>query len=414
MKKMIRSGVSLIKRSVRVPAEWLIQHLFQCGFLFFGLFPADRKLVLFESFFGRQYSCNPRAIYEYMAVHRSGYQLVWSAAPGHEQLFASRHLVYVRRYSLKWLFLMSRAGFWVTNIRYPDWFRKPAHTVYLQTWHGTPLKKLALDLNSYSDTYKKQFVRDSAMWDMLVSPNRYSSQIFTRAFNFHGEMLETGYPRNDVLYQKNKPEPIRKIRERCGIPYGKKVLLYAPTWRDDQNLGNEHYRYEPVLNLAEMKHVLGERYVVLLRLHYLVADQMDLSALDGFAYDVSDYEDIRDLYLITDVLITDYSSVFFDYANLKRPMIFFTYDIENYRDQLRGFYFDFVREAPGPMVTTNSQLINAIRAVEASGFAVDQRFDAFFQRFCALEDGHSAERVVRHLFPETLSIRPSRQAGESE
>lgn len=410
---MIRSGASLLNKAARVLAKWLIQHLFKCGFFFLGLFPADRKLVFFESFFGRQYSCNPRAISEYMAVHRPGYRLVWSAAPGHEQLFASRHLAYVRRYSLRWLFLMSRAGYWVTNIRYPDWFRKPAHTVYLQTWHGTPLKKLALDLDSYSNTYKEQFIKDAAMWDLLISPNKYSSQIFTQAFDFHGELLETGYPRNDALYRENNPEAIRKIREHCGIPSGKKVLLYAPTWRDDQNLGNEHYRYEPVLNLSEMKRVFGERYVVLLRLHYLVADQIDLSALNGFAFDVSGYEDIRDLYLITDVLITDYSSVFFDYANLKRPMIFFAYDIEKYRDQLRGFYFDFEREAPGPIVTTNRQLIDTLRKIEESGFAVDQRFDAFFQRFCALEDGHAAERVVQRLFPETSSIRPSMQVRNS-
>lgn len=392
------SSLSYIGRTVRAASEWIIQSGFKFLFCFFGLFPVERKLVVFESFFGRQFSCNPRAIYEYMFRHCPDYRLVWCADRAYENIFESHHLVYVRRYSLKWLFLMSRARYWVTNIRYPDWFRKPAHTVYLQTWHGTPLKKLALDLDTYSDTYKKQFARDAAMWDKLISPNPYSSRIFTRAFDFHGQLLETGYPRNDVLYEENNPKSIRQIREHCGIPADKKVLLYAPTWRDDQNLGDEHYRFDLALDLRKIRSAFGNEFVILLRLHYLIADQLDLSAFDGFAFDVSSYEDIRDLYLITDVLITDYSSVFFDYANLKRPMIFFAYDIEKYRDQLRGFYFDFEKEAPGPIVTTTSQLVEALKLIEQSGYAVDQRFDAFRERFCALEDGHAAERVVRSLF----------------
>ncbi|WP_033403852.1 CDP-glycerol glycerophosphotransferase family protein [Sporolactobacillus vineae] len=405
MKNRLRSCASLINRAVRTFAEWLIQTGYKCGFLFFGRFPADQKLVIFESFFGRQYSCNPRAIYEYMRTHCPDYRLVWSADRRHEKMFAARHLMYVRRYSFRWLLLMSRAGYWVTNIRYPDWFRKPAHTVYVQTWHGTPLKKLALDLDSYPEKYKKQFIKDAAMWDILISPNTYSSRIFPHAFGFHGEMLETGYPRNDILYRKNNLPMIRRIREYCHIPEGKSVLLYAPTWRDDQNLGNEHYRYDPVLDLNAMKKAFGDRCVILLRLHYLVADQIDLSAFDGFALDVSHYEDISDLYLIADVLITDYSSVFFDYANLKRPMIFFAYDIDKYRDQLRGFYFDFEHEAPGPIVTTNEQLIETLRSVEKSAFTADRQFEGFYHRFCAFEDGHAAERVVRSVFHETSKAR---------
>jgi Putative glycosyl/glycerophosphate transferases involved in teichoic acid biosynthesis TagF/TagB/EpsJ/RodC len=396
--KSRHSWLDHIVRAVHTASEWIVQNGFKCLFRVFGRLPAERKLVVFESFFGRQFSCNPRAIYEYMSRHCPDYRLVWSADRSCETVFQNHRLVYVRRYSLKWLFLMSRAGYWVTNIRYPSWFRKPAHTVYLQTWHGTPLKKLALDLDTYSDTYKKQFVTDAAMWDILISPNPYSSQIFTRAFGFHRQLLETGYPRNDVLYEKNNQESIRQIRERCDIPAGKKVLLYAPTWRDDQNLGNEHYRFNLALDLAKIKAIFGDRYVILLRLHYLISDQLDLSDFDGFAFDVSKYEDIRDLYLIADVLITDYSSVFFDYANLERPMIFFAYDIEKYRDQLRGFYFDFEKEAPGPIVATTDQLIHALESIEQSGYAADRRLNAFRQRFCALEDGHAAERVVRGLF----------------
>ncbi len=389
---------------IKSVAEWLVQNMYKLVFRLCGLFPADQKLVVFESFFGRQYSCNPRAIYEYMKVHCPEYKLVWSSVPASEKIFDAHQVPHIRRYSLKWILLMCRAGFWVTNIRFPSWFHKPGHTVYLQTWHGTPLKKLALDTEEYFmdgmgiKQYKDNFAKDAGTWDYLVSPNRYSSEIFTRAFGFHRTMIESGYPRNDFLYNANNGETIEKLKESCGIPKNKKVILYAPTWRDDQYYGRGRYKFDLDLDLHLMQAALGEDYIVMIRMHYLVADHLDLSSFAGFAYDFSRYEDIRELYLIADLLITDYSSVFFDYANLKRPMIFFAHDIEDYRDHLRGFYFDFEKSAPGPLVRTTDQVIQAIRKLEASDFAVSGSFEAFFQKFCALEGGHSSEKVVKSVF----------------
>ena len=142
-----------------------------------------------------------------------------------------------------------------------------------------------------------------------------------------------------------------------------------------------------------MQRELSDDYVIILRLHYLIAENLDLSQYEGFLYDFSKYEDIRDLYVISDVLVTDYSSVFFDYAVLERPMIFYTYDIDNYRDKVRGFYFDFEQEAPGPLVKTTDGLLAAIRETETLDF--NEKYDtaAFRERFCALEDGQASKRV---------------------
>lgn len=129
---------------------------------------------------------------------------------------------------------------------------------------------------------------------------------------------------------------------------------------------------------------------------------MDLSMYEEFAKDVSSYEDIRELYLISDILITDYSSVFFDYGNLKRPMIFFTYDIDNYRDQLRGFYFDFEKEAPGPLVKTTSEVLKEIKLIE-DGKKLDESFEPFFNRFCYLENGDSSMQVVKKVLKNNES-----------
>src|SRR5699024_9675578 len=135
-----------------------------------------------------------------------------------------------------------------------------------------------------------------------------------------------------------------------GIRRNKKIILYAPTWRDNEYYQRGKYKFDIKLDLERMRETLSDDYVILLRMHYLIAENIDTSKYDGFVIDMSKYEDIRDLYLISDILLTDYSSVFFDYAILNRSVLFFTYDLESYRDNLRGFYFDFEKEAPGPLL----------------------------------------------------------------
>lgn len=388
----------------RVKKSRLFTAFYHRTFQMLSHLPMKKNLVMFESFFGRQYSCNPRAIYEYMREHCPEYQLIWSANAKYTDLFEQHQLPYVKRFSLKWLMLMTRANYWVTNVRLPLWMSKPKRTVYLQTWHGTPLKRLALDMEEVhmpgtnTEKYKRNFLAESARWDYLISPNAYSSEIFARAFGFENTMIESGYPRNDFLYQRNNQETIDMIKEQIGLPKDKKVILYAPTWRDNQFYGKGRYRFELDLDLHRMQEELGKDYVIIMRMHYLIADNLDLSEFEGFAYDYSHHEDISELYMISDLLITDYSSVFFDFANLRRPMIFFTYDIEDYRDHLRGFYFEFEQKAPGPIVLTSEEVIQAIRNIAASGFTVSDRFDAFFQKFCSLESGHSSEKVVKTVF----------------
>jgi CDP-glycerol glycerophosphotransferase len=373
-------------------------------FLLIGLLPADRKLVVFESYLGKQYSCNPRAIYEYLREKHPDYQLYWSIDPRFAKAFAGKGLKTVNRFSFQWLFIMARARYWVSNSRLPLWIPKPAHTVYLQTWHGTPLKRLAADMEEVhmpgTDThsYKKNFLAEAERWDYLVSPNRYSSDIFRSAFAFNKTMIESGYPRNDFLFHPDLSKIAIGIKERLSLPQNKKIVLYAPTWRDNEFYDRGKYKFNLELDLNRMREKLGDEYIVLLRMHYLIAENLDLSAYDGFALDVSTHEDIRELYVISDLLVTDYSSVFFDFGNLKRPMIFFVYDLESYRDNLRGFYFDFEREAPGPLVKTTDEVIMYIKEWDNGEVGLDENFTRFHERFCYLEDGEASERVVKKVF----------------
>ncbi|WP_100333182.1 CDP-glycerol glycerophosphotransferase family protein [Bacillus alkalisoli] len=367
-----------------------------------GLLP-KKDIIIFESYLGKQYSCNPRSIYEYVKEMHPEYKLYWSVDKRYKEKFKQNGIPYLERLSIKWLFLVPRAKFWISNSRMPNWITKPRNTLYLQTWHGTPLKKLALDIEEIrmpgttTEAYKENFIKETRKWDYLISPNSYSTRIFKKAFNYNGQILETGYPRNDLLINQNNDETINSIKMKMGIPLDSKIIMYAPTWRDDLYFSKGRYKFDLKMDIDEIRKKLGEEYIILFRMHYLVADTLNLTDYKGFAINVSQHDDIRELYLISDILITDYSSVFFDYLCLKRPIIFFTYDIKQYRDKLRGFYFDFEENAPGNLVVNTKELIDEIIRIQKSNFEVQNNLLEFHKRFCRLEDGNATTRVVTGL-----------------
>ncbi len=362
--------------------------------------PLLDNCILFESFFGKNYSDSPKYIYEYLAKNYSDqYKFVWVIDKKNTQI-PYRHKK-IRRFGIQYAYYLARSKYFVFNGRQPEWVKKREGNIFLQTWHGTPLKKLVFDLddiNSASPKYKQQVYRQQKVWDYLIAPNAFSSETFRRCFMFENTMLETGYPRNDILHAPNRDEIAAKIKKKLDLPSDKKVILYAPTWRDDEYYAIGQYKFELHMNLNMMREQLGQDYIVLLRTHYFIADSLDVSELLGFAYNMSRYDDISELYLISDILITDYSSVFFDYANLRRPMLFFTYDLEKYRDVLRGFYFDIEKEVPGPLLFTTEEIVEAVRNIDRISRDYSQRYEEFYHRFCEWEDGHAAEKVVKSVF----------------
>ncbi len=381
------------------------------GLLLYRLFqqlPVQKNLVLFESFLGRGYSDNPKALYLTLQKQRPELQLVWIFAKEPNAAVKAACPNWVLRNSPKYYYLMARAQYWIFNTRQPLSLKKRRETMYLQTWHGTPLKRLGLDMDEVhmpgtnTEQYKKNFSAQAKEWNYLLSPNLYSSAIFKRAFDFRGLLLETGYPRNDLLYAPDRQQQAGQIKQSLRLPPGKKVILYAPTWRDDEFVKKGQYRFNLKLDLEQMQSRLGDDYIVLLRMHYLIAEHLDLTAFDGFAYDVSAYGDIAELYLISDLLITDYSSVFFDYAHLNRPMLFFTYDLEKYASVLRGFYFDFEAVVPGPLLKESDQVIDYIENIEIRSKQYEGKYTAFQERFCSLDDGKASQRVVDALFPAKI------------
>jgi CDP-glycerol glycerophosphotransferase len=150
--------------------------------------------------------------------------------------------------------------------------------------------------------------------------------------------------------------------------------------------------------LDKLKEALSDEYIVLVRTHYFISNNLDLSDVEDFAFDVSRYDDIAELYLVADILITDYSSVFFDYANLKRPILYYTYDLEKYENVLRGFYLDIHEEVPGPLLKTTEEVIDSIKNIESLKEEYKDKYDAFYERFCSIEDGNASKRIVEKVW----------------
>ena len=361
--------------------------------------PINNKRIMFESFSGDFYSDSPKYIYEYLHNHYGDeFEYVWVINDNKTKIPGNP--ITTKRFSLKYHKLMATSKYWVVNTRQAGRLVKRPQQVLLSTWHGTPLKKLGFDMgNIYiqNPRTKESYIHDSSAWDYFISPNRFSTEIFRRAFAYDGEILETGYPRNDILFNADESK-INQIKEKLNLPDDKKVILYAPTWRDDDSYDVGKVKFKLKLDLEKLEKAISDEYIVLVRNHYLITDS-DVDDYKHFAVDVSHYDDIAELYLITDVLITDYSSVFFDFANLRRPMLFYMYDLERYEEELRGFYIDIYNEVPGPILRTTDEVIDALGDLDNINEQYRKRYEDFCEKYCSLEDGDATKRVVEKVWP---------------
>ncbi|WP_238483661.1 CDP-glycerol glycerophosphotransferase family protein [Anaerosporobacter faecicola] len=375
----------------------------QCVILLYRILtvvlPLRKDVIVFGSNLGRNYSGNPKAIYENMVEqgYDQMYRIVWFFEKENTKIPGQAKVIKYGR--LQYLYYMAVAKVWVFDCRQPKFLVKRKGVTYIQTWHGTPLKKLALDMKEVTmaegkdtEEYKKDFYDNAQTWDYLLSQNSYSTAIFRRAFAFYKTMVEVGYPRNDYLIKGNTKETIERLKQEMGLPLDKKVILYAPTWRDDEFYCQGSYKFNPSLAFHMFMERLKEDYVCIVKYHYLIEDAIDWSAYKGFIYNYDKSYDITNLYLVSDLLITDYSSVMFDYSILKRPMFFYAYDLDKYKDTLRGFYFDFVAEVPGPISLKTEDLIDDILHYDKKQY--EEKYKKFCETYNHLDHGHASEEVV--------------------
>jgi CDP-glycerol glycerophosphotransferase len=297
---------------------------------------------------------------------------------------------------------LARSHYIISNDDMPARFEKRPGQMYVQTWHGTLLKRIGFDVENpqfVSGTkYNEHLARDVAKWDLALSPNPFSTPHMRRAFRYEGEILESGYPRNDVLCSGDTAALAATVRTRLGLPEGKKVVMYAPTWRDNQYYASGRYRFDFRLDLQDAYRRLGDDYVFLVRGHHQMADDVPDDVRPGFMLNVTAYPDISELFLVTDTLITDYSSMMCDFAPTGKPMLFYTYDLEDYRDNLRGFNLDFEAEVPGPLLATSAEVVSALGDLDAVAAQYRARYEAFVTKFCPLDDGKAGARACDRIF----------------
>jgi CDP-glycerol glycerophosphotransferase len=355
--------------------------------------PLDPELAVYGAYWFRGYACNPRAIYERAAELVPQVRGVWVVKPGATVPDGVEHVV---ANTPEYFDVIARAGYLVNNVNFPNHLVKRDGSVHVMTHHGTPLKRMGLDLRQAHHAGRKldfaALLERSRRWDFSVSSNRHSTLVWERVYPVPFETLEVGYPRNDALATATDDDT-QRLRTELGIAPGQTAVLYAPTHRE--------YRsgYEPTLDVGRLAAALGDDHVILARQHYFYdADPLvrDLHRA-GRLLDVASHPSVEELCIASDVLLTDYSSIMFDYAVLDRPIVIHAPDWDVYRE-LRGTYFDLLAEPPGAVARTDDELVDLF----ASGAAYDddagQARAAFRARFASLDDGRAAERVVRRVW----------------
>jgi len=343
---------------------------------------ARENAVFFESFYGQSSGCNPGAIDRELARRAPGVTRYWSVVD--LSVPVPEGAVAIVEGSPEWWRARADARLLIVN----DWLRrrfdrKPGQRV-LQTWHGTPLKRLALHRPGLHPRRWLAVVRESRRWDVLLAQNPYAERVLRKAYAFLRKPIWVdGYPRNDMLITGDAA----RIRTALGIGEDERVLLYAPTWRDDRS---EMVDFVDPNALAEAADA-----VVLVRGHSRTIrpgrDQAGSRVID-----VTGYPDTAELLLVADALVTDYSSVMFDFSATGKPMYFLVPDLEHYRGKLRGFYFDLAARAPGSLLHTQEQLVAALSDVSAVAEHAAS-YVAWQAQFNGRDDGSASARVVDRI-----------------
>lgn len=354
------------------------------------LVPTDDKLIVFNSFGGRKFDDSPRAIYELMIKDQrfNDYDIVWAFLdPEKHNIPTGRK---IKSDTLKYFITLLRARIWITNSALERGLKfKGRHVFYLNTWHGTPIKKMGRDISSDNNSFTgKSGFFDSV--DIMLAQGVYDRDIFSRVFNIPiYKFAITGLPRNDELTKKNNPETIKLIKKKLNIPENKRVILYAPTFREYEKDNNFNCIMTQPLDLDKWEKELSGEYILLLRAHYEVIKIMNVPESD-FIRNVSDWSNLNELMVISDILISDYSSIFFDYSILGKPMFAYCYDYDIYTYN-RGLYFDIRKELESKGSISVEDIIEELKKGD---FIKRSKFSVLFRSKYITAYGDSSSKAL--------------------
>lgn len=358
----------------------------------FRLFSIRKNKIFFLSYYGSQYGCNPKYLSEYIVENCKDWDVVWGfTMPNKHNIEGVRKVKYL---SLRYFYELYTSQVFVTNYRMPEYYRKRKEQLYVQTWHSSlRLKKVEGDVESdLPDHYAKMAKKDSAQTDVLLSGCQFSTATFKRAFWYSGEIAQTGTPRCDLLFSSNNI--LREnIKKNIGISPEQKIILYAPTFRKDYSL--KHYDIDYKRLVASLAAKFGGEWVVLLRLHPHLTDYSTKLIVNyPELRDVTKYDDIQELLFISDIVISDYSGLIFDFALTARPCFLYASDLDEYVKNDRSLYFR-LEDLPFPISQNNEELNLIIQNFDASKY--QQNVSSFMQAVGSFETGHSCENVVNYI-----------------
>ena len=362
---------------------------------FAGVFwKVDQKLILFNSFGGKKYDDSPRAIYEEMKQDPrfKDYKLVW-ALQEPEKVDHPKDLQIVRGDTVAFFKTALKAKCWITNSSMERGLQfKKGETVYFNTWHGTAIKKMGVDIADENKSFRGH---GGSEVNIMLAQGQYDVDVFSRAFEIPKEKFRCiGLPRNDVLANYTEADK-RLLRKKLKIPEDKKVILYAPTFREYEKGSDRQVVLTIPINLQKWSEALGSEYVALFRAHYEVAEHMNVKDYPMFM-DVSAYPTLSDLMIVSDLLITDYSSICFDYSIMDKPIFCFAYDLEKYQQE-RGMYFTLEHVMPGGVIKTENDLLEQIKCMNYSNCITKTK--SFREKFVT-EFGQAAKRSCDEIWKE--------------
>lgn len=351
----------------------------------------DDKLILFISFGGRRFDDSPKAIYDSMIkdIRFDDYQFVW--AFNHPEKYNISRGNKIKTDTLSYFITALKSRVWITNSSVERGLSfKGKHTFYFNTWHGTPLKKMGTDIASTN----KSFVgKGKSNYDIFTAQGEYEANIFSRVFNIKKENMRIiGLPRNDV-FSSYSTEYHDEKKKQLNIPMDKKVILYAPTFREYESNGGMERVLSVPMQIEKWRKELSDKYVLLFRAHYEVAKSMDVKD-DIFIRNMSGYPCLEDLMIVSDMLISDYSSIFFDYSIMHKPMLCFAYDYEKYTKE-RGMYFN-IREYL-PTATNEDDLISIIKQIDVN---IPNKNTIDFQQIFVTEFGKATQQALNIIAVE--------------
>ncbi|MGM8364826.1 CDP-glycerol glycerophosphotransferase family protein [Virgibacillus sp. W0181] len=395
-----------LKRIFKIAVKPLIDYLIDPNFKlkakysrYLQKLSVKDNIILYESYHGKNITGNAYAIYKGLINNKKyrNYKHVW-AIDSYEnpciKELSDKNIEFVEIHTLKYAKYLATAKYLINNTSFPYYFQKREHQIYVNTWHGTPFKKMGMDIKNGGLSSHANILRNFIHADYFVNPNKFTSDILLKSHDiegiYNGYILETGYPRIDLTLNTNE----KQMKSRLNLDDDKKTILYAPTWRGvseaNQRLETEKI-YEEIKLLREK---FSNEYNIVLKVHYFVFNYLKEKKLEHIC--VPNWIDTNELLACVDILITDYSSIFFDFLPTKKPVIFYAYDQKEYENE-RGFYINF-EDLPGPVCHHINELSNTIENISEVTKVFQHKYETFLKKYNYLDDGHATERLIETVF----------------